>query len=95
MLFPQIAAVLKVANANVTLLLGATATLAWLLYRRYRASRELELPFLSFEDGDDSRQRYVTESGKLFKTGYAKVHWEQNAHEPVAPSRLTDKSSSI
>lgn len=43
------------------------------LYRRWRASRELRLPFLKFEDGDDSRQRYVTESTKLLKLGYEKV----------------------
>lgn len=49
-----------------------TTTLAITFYHRWRASR-LRLPFLKFEDGDDSRQRYVQESGKLLKLGYEKV----------------------
>ena len=61
------------ANANVVLLAGVAASVAWLLYRRYSASQELQLPFLKFEDGDDSRQRYVFDSPKLFKIGYERV----------------------
>ena len=59
--------------ALLVLVLGVIATLALTLYRRHRASSELKLPFLRFEDGDDSRQRYATDSGTLFKIGYEKV----------------------
>jgi hypothetical protein len=52
--------------------LGIAALVAWVGRIRHRASRELKLPFLRFEDGDDSRQRYVTDSGTLFKIGYEK-----------------------
>ena len=66
---------LHTASENIVaaLFLGATASLAWVLYRRYRASQELRIPFLKFEDGDDSRQRYATDSGTLFRIGYDKV----------------------
>ncbi|KAK4235657.1 cytochrome P450 [Achaetomium macrosporum] len=52
--------------------LGIAAFVAWVGRIRHRASREVKLPFLRFEDGDDSRQRYVTDSGTLFKIGYEK-----------------------
>jgi len=60
------------ANAASALFFGLTATLALFLYRRYKAAQELKIPFLKFEDGDDSRQRYATDSGTLFKIGYDK-----------------------
>lgn len=56
--------------ALAVLVVGFSIALAWALHSRQRASRELNLPFLRFEDGDDSRQRYVTDSGTLFKIGY-------------------------
>lgn len=56
--------------ALVVLILSFSIALAWALHSKRRASRELNLPFLRFEDGDDSRQRYVTDSGTLFKIGY-------------------------
>ena len=56
--------------ALAVLLLSVSIALAWALHSKRRASRELDLPFLRFEDGDDSRQRYVTDSGTLFKIGY-------------------------
>ena len=74
-------ATLHTASGNAALLLGATATLAVLIYRRYRAS-QLTIPFLKFEDGDDSRQRYVTDSGSLFKIGYEKVPASLCAERP-------------
>ena len=50
-----------------------TAALAFALCRQWKRSRKLNLPYLKFEDGNDSRQRYVVESGKLLKLGYEKV----------------------
>ena len=51
-------------------ILGVVAAVAWVARARHKASREADLPFLRFEDGDDSRQRYATDSGTLFKIGY-------------------------
>ncbi|PKS11763.1 hypothetical protein jhhlp_001752 [Lomentospora prolificans] len=59
-------------NIRGVLSIAVTTTLVLALYRRWKATRELRLPFLKFEDGDDSRQRYVTESGKLLSLGYEK-----------------------
>ncbi|KAK3369538.1 cytochrome P450 [Lasiosphaeria ovina] len=61
------------AHPGITIvILGIAAALAWAGLVRHKASRELKLPFLRFEDGDDSRQRYITDSGTLFKVGYDK-----------------------
>ncbi|KAK0622525.1 cytochrome P450 [Immersiella caudata] len=51
-------------------ILGVVAAVAWVVRARHKASLEADLPFLRFEDGDDSRQRYATDSGTLFKIGY-------------------------
>lgn len=61
-------------NSQALLPAAVATTLVYAFYRRWKASRELRLPFLKFEDGDDSRQRYVQESGKLLKLGYEKVN---------------------
>lgn len=61
------------AHPRAILLVASTTTLVFAFYRRWKSSRQLKLPFLKFEDGDDSRQRYVEESGKLLKLGYEKV----------------------
>ncbi|KAK0641430.1 cytochrome P450 [Cercophora newfieldiana] len=59
------------AHPGVAIIFASISlTLAWALRTRQKASRQLNLPFLAFEDGDDSRQRYVTDSGTLFKIGY-------------------------
>lgn len=63
--------VVQAHPAVAVLVLSISIALAWALDSKRRASRELlDLPFLRFEDGDDSRQRYVTDSGTLFKIGY-------------------------
>jgi ent-kaurene oxidase len=50
--------------------LGIAVALGWVVHARRKAAREVDLPFLRFEDGDDSRQRYVTDSTSLLKIGY-------------------------
>lgn len=77
-------------NPRTVLSVALTATALFAFYRRWKASRELKLPFLKFEDGDDSRQRYVAESGKLLKLGYEKVRNKimrtiKNAHKNLQP----------
>lgn len=43
-------------------------------FHQLRSRRlKIDLPWLRFEDGDDSRQRYVKETGALFIDGYNKV----------------------
>ncbi|KAK1830680.1 cytochrome P450 [Podospora conica] len=54
------------------LILSISVTLAWVLHTKRKASREPNLPLLQFEDGDDSRQRYLTDSGTLLRVGYEK-----------------------
>ncbi|SPO07534.1 uncharacterized protein DNG_10228 [Cephalotrichum gorgonifer] len=73
------------ANPQAFLPVAFTTTLVFALYRRWKASRSLRVPFLKFEDGDDSRQRYLQESGKLLKLGYEKAFAMRNYIDELAP----------
>lgn len=62
-------------SVNIRLVLAASALLAASYYfaKRFRKPVPLQLPYLKFEDGDDSRQRYATDTPALFQIGYERV----------------------
>ncbi|PGH19025.1 hypothetical protein AJ79_00059 [Helicocarpus griseus UAMH5409] len=51
---------------------AAAAVALVLLYRRLVSQPKLNLPYLRFEDGNDSRERYVTDTPALLQIGYEK-----------------------
>ncbi|KAL2130490.1 hypothetical protein VTI74DRAFT_6344 [Chaetomium olivicolor] len=56
---PDLTSAVQAHPALSIMVLGIAAFVAWVGRIRHRASREVKLPFLRFEDGDDSRQRYA------------------------------------
>lgn len=55
------------------LILAVVVAISFVVYRQRSRRLNIDLPWLRFEDGDDSRQRYVKETGALFIAGYNKV----------------------
>ncbi|RDW93031.1 cytochrome P450 [Aspergillus mulundensis] len=57
--------------ATTVLLTAAFAATAWLAFRLFtQTNAKLNIPYLSFEDGNNSIQRYARESGSIMRRGY-------------------------
>ncbi|KAF4964952.1 hypothetical protein FSARC_7179 [Fusarium sarcochroum] len=59
-------------QVKVALAASALIAVSWLYSRFFRRPAPLDLPYLTFEDGDDSRQRHVTDTPALLQLGYDK-----------------------
>lgn len=61
------------ASNYALVILAVFSTIGFALHQLRSRRLKIDLPWLQFEDGDDSRQRYVKETGALFIAGYNKV----------------------
>ncbi|KAL4903349.1 cytochrome P450 [Aspergillus multicolor] len=56
--------------ATTVFLTAALALATWLVLRLFTQNRKLDMPYLKFEDGNNSMERYARESGSIMTRGY-------------------------